>query len=106
MSTDNIKLVQLPSIFSQVQLSGLKEVVDHHLENGHRVEFDSADVDRIDGAAVQFLVAISKFQSSVDNPSQLMKNTNDVVINALDDMGVKDLIVPDSGLQSGEANVA
>lgn len=102
MTSQDVELIKLPAIFSQVQLSGLKEIVDHHHQNGHHVEFDTSEVDRIDGAAVQFLLAISKYQLMAENPTVVMKNANEVVLNAFDDMGVKDLVFPDGPTTSSE----
>lgn len=88
-------MVELPSHFTQPQLVGLKDVVNHHRENGHVVRFDAREVERIDGAAVQFIVAVSKLQSETQN-QPLVVNPNDVVLKALDDMGVHEQISVDA----------
>lgn len=92
-----MQVVDLPSHFSQVQLAGLKTLVDHHVEDGHPVQFNAGELERIDGAAVQFLLAISKLQSKSDEGTAIVVNTNEVLINALNDMGVMDLIKCESG---------
>lgn len=96
MSVTNVKLVQLPSHFAQVQLGGLKDVVDHHIANDEQVQFDAEEVDRIDGAAVQFLLAVSRLQKKDAIATPLLINMNDVLKNAFDDMGVLELINTDS----------
>ena len=91
MSSETVEMVALPSLFAQVQLSGLKDIVDHHRANGHEVQFDASALERIDGAAVQFLVAVSQLQDTVqDKP--LILNSNEVLQAALDDMGVAELV--------------
>ncbi len=87
MSAVTVQTVQLPGHFTQPQLSGLKDVVNHHRENGHVVRFDAQEVERIDGVAVQFIVAVSKLQSKIED-QPLVVNPNEVVLKALDDMGV------------------
>ena len=98
MNTLEMKLIKLPGRFVQVQLSGLKEVVEHHRENGEIVQFDSSEVEQVDGAAVQFLLAVSQLQSQNANASPLINSINEVLHNALVDMGVIDLISTDSEL--------
>ena len=88
--------VELPIHFTQPQLGGLKDIVNHHRENGHVVQFDARDVERVDGAAVQFMVAVSKLQSEANN-QPLLFNPNDVVLKALDDMGVHEHVSIDAG---------
>ena len=87
MSNVSSQTVELPSHFTQPQLGGLKDIVNHHRDNGHVVRFDAQEVERVDGAAVQFMVAVSKLQSEANN-QPLLFNPNDVVLKALDDMGV------------------
>lgn len=87
MSGVTAQMVQLPSHFTQPQLSGLKDLVNHHRANGHVVRFDAKEVERIDGVAVQFMVAVSKLQSNIED-LPLLLNPNEVVLKALDDMGV------------------
>ena len=96
MSTLEMKLIKLPGRFVQVQLSGLKEVVEHHRENGEIVQFDSKEVERVDGAAVQFLLGVSQLQSQNANANPLISNINEVLHNAFVDMGVIDLISTDA----------
>ena len=101
-----MKLVKLPGRFVQVQLSGLKEVVEHHRENGEIVQFDSNEVEQVDGAAVQFLLAVSQLQSQNANASPLINNINEVLHNALVDMDVIDLISTDSELTTPDSTHA
>lgn len=96
MSGGDVQVVDLPSHFSQVQLAGLKDVVDHHVENGHPVQFNAGDLDRIDGSAVQFLLAVSIRQSTAEESGPVVINANEVLAKALNDMGVSDLIKTDS----------
>ena len=91
-----MKLIKLPSRFIQVQLNGLKEIVEHHRENGEIVQFDASEVERVDGAAVQFLLAVSQLQSQNADANSLIININDVLHNALSTMGVIDMISTDS----------
>ena len=95
MSKPEMKLIKLPVRFVQVQLSGLKEIVEHHRENGAIVQFDSDEVERVDGAAVQFLLGVSQLQSQNVSTDPLIKNINEVLNNAFVDMGVIDLISTD-----------
>jgi len=92
MSEINVKQVKLPSYFVQLQLSALKQTVHEHMENGDRVQFESAEVERVDGAAVQFLLAVHQLQSANDSSEPLMLDHNDVLVKACCDMGVGDLI--------------
>lgn len=92
MSAENICTVMLPAMFTQMQLSGLKEIVNHHQDNGDIVQLDASDVERIDGAAVQFLLAVGKLQEQHDHSRELVVNTGDVVSNALNDMGLGDSV--------------
>lgn len=101
MSCEGTQVIELPSHFSQVQLAGLKDVIDHHCENGHPIRFDASALDRIDGAAVQFLLAVSNMQSAANNSDALVINTNEVLNKALKDMGMSDLIKTDSGDTEG-----
>jgi len=91
MSAANAETVELPSHFTQPQLAGLKDIVNHHRENGNMVRFDAKEVERIDGAAVQFMVAVSAVQSDSDNQPMLV-DLNEVVLKAFDDMGVHEYI--------------
>ena len=91
MSTAVTQMVELPSHFTQPQLGGLKDIVNHHRDNGHLVRFDAREVERVDGAAVQFMVAVSKLQSEADS-QPLVVNPNEVVLKALDDMGVQEYV--------------
>jgi len=91
MSAANAQTVELPSHFTQPQLGGLKDIVNHHRENGHTVRFDAKEVERIDGAAVQFMVAVSALQGVSDNQPMLV-DLNEVVLKAFDDMGVHEHI--------------
>lgn len=88
MSTVELQLVDLPGHFVQVQLTGLKDIVDHHHANGHRVQFNAANVDRIDGAAIQFLVAVCALQSDTKEDIPAVINTNEILCNAVEDLGV------------------
>ncbi|MFK7995648.1 MAG: hypothetical protein AB8B87_16040 [Granulosicoccus sp.] len=92
MSGVEPQIVELPSHFSQVQLTGLKAIVDHHIVDGHSVQFDAKELERIDGAAVQFLLAISMLKLVADSPGAVVINSNEVLTKALIDMGVSDLI--------------
>ncbi|MFK7862343.1 MAG: STAS domain-containing protein [Granulosicoccus sp.] len=92
MSSGVVQVVELPSHFSQVQLAGLKAIVDHHVVDGEIVQFDAQNLERIDGAAVQFLLALSLKQAAADEPVTVVVNSNEVLTNALDDMGMSDLI--------------
>ncbi|MFK8079974.1 MAG: STAS domain-containing protein [Granulosicoccus sp.] len=96
MSGAEVKIVELPGHFSQVQLAGLKTIVDHHVVDGHAIQFDATEMDRIDGAAVQFLLSVSAMQKAADNHGVMVVNSNQVLKNALNDMGVADLIKIDS----------
>lgn len=104
MSTVTAQTVQLPAHFTQPQLSGLKDVVNHHRENGHVVRFDAQEVERMDGAAVQFMLAVCKLQSDAEN-QPLVVNPNEVVLKALDDMGVHEHVsLGDVQIQSDRAS--
>jgi ABC-type transporter Mla MlaB component len=91
MSKPDEGAIDLPGHFSQVQLAGLKELVDHHKEGGSVIQFDASALERIDGAAVQFLLSVSKTQAGGD-AAALVINANEVLISALSDMGVSDRI--------------
>ena len=92
MTTPEVKIVQLPGHFIQVQLGGLKQIVDHHRENDARVRFDASDVERMDGAAVQFLLAVNQLQAGADSVGPLIQNANDVLAKAIDDLGVSEFL--------------
>jgi len=106
MSGGEVQVVQLPSHFSQVQLSGLKTIVDHHVDDGHQVQFDAIDLERIDGAAVQFLLALSALPSAVPKSGVLVVNANETLTAALDDMGVAELIKTESDKQDKPGTAA
>ena len=91
MSESQTSAIELPSQFAQVQLSALKELVDHQHEGGATVQFDGSALERIDGAAVQFLLSVSKAQASEQAP--LVINANEVLLSALDDMGMVEKII-------------
>lgn len=88
-SSDGV--IELPGQFAQVQLAALKEIVDHRLEGGAAIQFDASALERIDGAAVQFLLSVSKTQTATD-AAPLVVNANEVLLNALTDMDVVDRI--------------
>ena len=90
MSDKAIKLIPLPGQFVQVQLGALKEIVNHQYEDGGVVQFDAHELERMDGSAAQFLLAVTKAQES-DGPA-LVINANEILTNALTDMGLNDLI--------------
>lgn len=92
MSAQELEVITLPSHFSQAQLCGLKELVDHKLEDGHQLQFDAADIEKVDGAAVQFLLASAQVIENTGRAQPLVVNANQVLTNAFDDMGVLDLI--------------
>lgn len=94
MSNGSLQLIQLPDRFIQVQLGALKQIVNHHREDGVVVQFDAQELDRIDGAAVQFLLAVARLQGT-NTQEALVINANDVMYEALSDMGVEDLITTD-----------
>ena len=101
-----MKLIKLPNRFIQVQLNGLKEIVEHHRENSEIVQFDASEVERVDGAAVQFLLAVSQLQSQNADANSLIININDVLHNALSTMGVIDMISTDSEDPSSDSTHA
>jgi len=103
MSADSVQVVELPSQFAQVQLSGLKDIVDHHRADGNSVQFNAAEVERMDGAAVQFLLAVSQLQSA-SSISPLVLNSNEIVQVAFADMGVIDMITTDNVPATSEAS--
>ncbi|MFK7891303.1 MAG: STAS domain-containing protein [Granulosicoccus sp.] len=89
MSEGQLEVVTLPGQFLQVQLGALKDIVDHLREDGSLVQFDAAGVERIDGAAVQFLLAVSKAQKN-DEKQILVTNANKVLGDAVADMGLSE----------------
>lgn len=91
MSESATGAIELPGQFAQVQLAGLKELVDHRRDGGAVIQFDAHALERIDGAAVQFLLSVSNMQSGNDS-SPLVINANEVLLSALADMGVADKI--------------
>ncbi len=94
MSAEPHQVIELPSQFVQVQLNGLKSIVDNHRQDNQLVKFDASEVERVDGAAVQFLLAVSQLQLQMQGA--MVVNANEVMLNAFNDMGVVDLIKTDS----------
>ena len=92
MSAEQLQTIELPAHFVQVQLNGLKTLVGNHQQDNHRVQFDASEVERIDGAAVQFLVVLSQLQSQAGEQGALVVNANETMTNAFNDMGVVELI--------------
>lgn len=108
MSTEQLQIIELPSHFIQVQLGGLKAIVDNHRQDNCRVQFDATEVERIDGAAVQFLISISQLQAQADKQDVVVVvvvNANEIITNALNDMGVANLIKTD-GIANAQAEAA
>lgn len=91
MSEAHLKIIPLPSQFVQVQLGALKDIVNHVREDSGRVQFDAEAVERIDGAGVQFLLAVSRLQGD-EGTMPLVINANNVLQSALQEMGVNELI--------------
>ena len=106
MSESNVKIIKLPGHFAQVQLSGLKDLVEHHRDAGEVMQFDADEVERVDGAAVQFLLAVSQLQAQNTADLPIIINMNEVLNNAFDDMGVVDLIKTDLVQSSSPAETA
>lgn len=97
-------VIPLPNHFVQLQLGGLKEIVDHHLgdENSGGVQFDASELERMDGAAAQFLYAVSRLQGDA-GPDPLVVNANEIVFNALTDMGLIDRLKIAAPLEQAKA---
>lgn len=91
MSDSNSNIIPLPGQFVQVQLGALKDIVNHLKDDNNVVQFDAQAVERVDGAGVQFLLAVSRLQGD-DTGMALVINANDVLQTALRDMGVDELI--------------
>lgn len=97
-------VIPLPNHFVQLQLGALKEIVDHHLgdDNSGGVQFDASELVRMDGAAAQFLCAVSRMQAG-EGPEPLVINANEIVFNALTDMGLIDRLTIAAPLEQAEA---
>ena len=96
MSAMGLKVIDLPAHFAQVQLAGLKDTVEHHRENGCGVQFNAAEVERVDGAAIQFLVAVEKLQQQDSEKQLTLVNTNEVLHKAMVDMDAHERVNHDS----------
>lgn len=91
MSDSNPKIIPLPGQFVQVQLGALKDIVNHLKDDSNEVQFDAQAVERVDGAGVQFLLAVARLQGD-QAAIPLVINANEVLQTALQDMGVNELI--------------
>ncbi|MFK7856187.1 MAG: STAS domain-containing protein, partial [Granulosicoccus sp.] len=78
MSDSKVGAIELPGQFAQVQLTALKELVNHQQEGGAVVQFDACALERIDGAAVQFLLSVSKTQTA-NAETPLIINANEIL---------------------------
>ena len=85
MSETVVETIALPAKISQLQLVELKTYVDSFLNDGQMVKFDASLLQSADGALLQFLLVFAKSHSA-ENP--VILNANNVLLDALKDIGV------------------
>lgn len=85
MSESSITILELPSEFVQPALSELKTQIDKNFAGQSYVQLDASNVERIDSAALQFLVAFASCDLA-NVPCVL--NVGEPLVVALMDIGV------------------
>ena len=84
MSEPQILVVPLPADFSQPALAQLQLTINEEIGREMVVQLDAEPVERIDGAALQFLIA---FVESGHTSSPAVLNESEPVITAFHDFG-------------------
>lgn len=85
MSESKPQVLQLPGEFLQPALSELKAQVDEKFSDGSYVQLDASNVERIDSAALQFLVAFAHCDFA---HVPCIANMKEALVVALGDIGV------------------
>ena len=85
MSDSNPHLLPLPGEFVQPALSELKAQIDEKFVGGFYVQLDASEVERIDSAALQFLVAFANCDLA---HVPCIENMGEPLVVALADIGV------------------
>lgn len=84
MNEPQVLLVPLPADFSQPALAQMQLTINEEIGLKMVVQLDAEPVERIDGAAIQFLIA---FAESGHAPSPVVLNESELVISAFLDYG-------------------
>ncbi len=93
-SNEADSVIPLPEEFVLSSLSELKAAIDGFIENKPTLSLDGSKVDRVDGAALQFLWQCHSFCAAKELPFEF-RNPSETICEALADLGMQKLL-PDN----------
>ena len=92
---ENAQIIELPSVFNHAEVGSVMQQVSAEIDAGKTVTFNASGVERTDGAAVQFLIAVQHLgetSSSGTDATPLLIGCSDILMNAINDLGAEGLI--------------